>query len=344
MAREAKKSTDWREEIGKVIDEDGKDETPEKVEKEEKPEKAEKVEKSTKAPEEAGADEEPEKIEEPEAEEPAPIEEKIDPPAHFTAEEKKHFEGLPIEQQKWIAGSTNRMISNTDRKLQELSNYQRRTQAFDEILAPYRQQMAMNGMEETTVLKQLFSAYDYLRRDPVNGIRWLAQSYGVDLGQAQAEQSEIDPALGQVMQQVTQVQQGFQQLQNTIQSDKQQQMLSVVNKFADEKDAQGNLKHPHFEAVIDNMMKLIQAKIVPADDLETAYTRAVGFAPELVPAAPIPQKPTQAKDAVTEAAEKAARAKKASAGIKSGAGSPKTDAPKSRRQEIEDLVDAQLKS
>lgn len=370
MARENNRSTDWRDELGKVIDasskeevETGKEETTDKEEKSERErdetgkfkakEEAKAEEKSEN--DESGTEEKVETSEEntegteikAEAKEEAKAE-KIDPPAHFTAEEKKYFETLPPEQQRWIASSTNRLISTADRKIREGSTFQRRAQAFDEVLAPYRQQFALSGVDEVTVIKQLVTAYDFLQRDPANAIKWLAQSYGVDLSQAE---TETDPALRQVLNQVNQVQHGFQQLQQGIQSEKQQRMLAVVNQFADEKDAQGNLKHPHFEAVVDDMMKLIQAQVVPADNLELAYTRAVLFHPELAPAVPPVAKETvsekvsdkEKSDPVKEAAEKAARAKKAAAGVKSGAGSPKTEAPKTRRQDIEELVEAQLR-
>ena len=191
MARENNRSTDWRDELGKVIDASSKDEVEiekeEKYEKEDKSEKTErerdetgkfKAKEETKSEEksekdESGTEEKTETSEENtegveikvEAKEEAKAE-KIDPPAHFTAEEKKYFETLPPEQQRWIASSTNRLISTADRKIREGSTFQRRAQAFDDVLAPYRQQFALSGVDEVTVIKQLVTAYDFLQRDP----------------------------------------------------------------------------------------------------------------------------------------------------------------------------------
>lgn len=342
MAREQSKPTDWREEIGKTLEAA----EPEKAEKEEEPEvKAEKPEKERdetgkfKAKEETTETTETEETTETaEVQEPEKPAEIIEPPAHFTADEKKYFESLPPEQQKWIAGSVKRLSSTVDKRFQEYSTHQRRAQAFDEALAPYRQQLAMRGVDEMTAIKQLFTTYDQLQRDPVNTIKWLAKSYGVDLTQAQEEQ---DPQAQALMNQIAELKQGFSTIQGSLHKERENQMLNVVTQFSNEKDAQGNIKHPHFEVVVNDMMKLIQAGIVPPMELETAYKHALTFHPELntVPQVPqVPPAPKTESDPVKEAAEKAARAKKAAAGVKSGAGSPKTEAPKTQRQVIEELV------
>lgn len=341
MAREFNKPTDWREEIEKTI----KSADEPEVEEVEEPEVEEKAEKPEKDRDETGkfkAKEEEEKAEtvEQETEKPAEI---IDPPAHFTAEEKKYFESLPSEQQKWIASSVKRMSSTVDKRMQEYSTYQRRAQAYDEALTPYRQQLAMQGVDEVAAIKQLFSTYDQLQRDPANTIRWLAQSYGVDLSQSQDVPQ--DPQFVALQNQLGELRQGYSTIQSTLQNERQNQMLNVVNQFAEEKDAQGNTKHPHFKAVIEDMMKIIQAGIVENTDLKSAYTIALAKHPELTQVS-IPTtapKIDQKIDHIKEAAEKAARAKKAAAGVKSGAGSPKTEVAKSQRQEIEDLVSAAMK-
>lgn len=338
MAREQNKPTDWRDEIGKTLEAS----EPEKVEEPEveaeKPEKVEGKERDEtgkfKAKEEKEEATETAEVQEPEK--PAEI---IEPPAHFTADEKKYFESLPPEQRKWIASSVKRMSSTVDKRMQEYSTHQRRAQAFDEALTPYRQQLAMRGVDEITAIKQLFSTYDQLQRDPVNTIKWLAKSYGVDLSQTQEEPQ--DPQVQTLMNHITELKQGFSTIQGTLSKEREGQMLNVVNQFSNEKDAQGNLKHPHFEAVVNDMMKLIQAGIVQPMELETAYKHALTFHPELntVPQVPkVPPAPKIEETPINEAAEKAARAKKAAAGVKSGAGSPKTEAAKTQRQVIEELV------
>jgi len=345
MAREQNKPTDWRDDISKAM-EAGEPEVVEEVEETtETTETNEKPRDETgkfKTKEEEKPEETPEETPEPKAE--AKPAERIDPPAHFTADEKKYFESLAPEQQQWIASSVKRMSSTVDKRMQELSTHQRRVQAFDEVLTPYRDQFALQGMDDVAAVRFLTATYTQLQKDPANTIRWLAQRYGVNLNQQEAEQ---DPQTSQVLGYVQKLEQSLQQTQNTIQQERYNNTLGRVNQFAEEKDAQGNARRPHFEAVVGDMMKLIQGGIVAPDDLQMAYDRAVAFHPELVPVAvPQPaQKPATVEktDAVLSAAEKAARAKKAAAGVKSGAGSPKTEAPKTQRDEIRDLVEASMK-
>jgi hypothetical protein len=59
----------------------------------------------------------------------------------------------------------------------------------------------------------------------------------------------------------------------------QQNTQSMIDQFAGEKDAEGNLKHPHFSEVRDRMGVLIQGNQAP--DLPTAYEMAVYADPKL---------------------------------------------------------------
>jgi len=52
-----------------------------------------------------------------------------------------------------------------------------------------------------------------------------------------------------------------------------------IDQFADEKDAQGNLRHPHFDAVLEHMIELFHAN--PARDLQQAYDMAIWAVPAI---------------------------------------------------------------
>jgi uncharacterized protein YhaN len=52
-----------------------------------------------------------------------------------------------------------------------------------------------------------------------------------------------------------------------------------IDSFADEKDAQGNLKHPHFDAVLPQLVELYRAN--PERDLQQAYDMAIWAVPEV---------------------------------------------------------------
>jgi hypothetical protein len=52
-----------------------------------------------------------------------------------------------------------------------------------------------------------------------------------------------------------------------------------IDSFADEKDAQGKPKHPHFDAVLPHMIELYRAN--PERDLQQAYDMAIWAVPEI---------------------------------------------------------------
>ncbi len=108
------------------------------------------------------------------------------------------------------------------------------------------------------------------------------------------------------------------------------QVEQQISKFATAKDPQGALLHPHFEQVRDQMIGLLKGRL--ANDLETAYTMAVGMTPDLVQA-------EQKAKAQQEAAQKAARAEKEKDAARRPSGKPGgDDKPKDFRKAIESEV------
>ena len=138
------------------------------------------------------------------------------------------------------------------------------------------------GMDEVGAVRQLLAAHDYLRKDPKQAIQWLAKNYGVDMsevGMDTAEDEYADPQVKALQQQVAQLQGFLNQQQQTQMQSVQQDTQSMIDKFASAKDADGNLKYPHFEEVRDRMGVLIQGN--QAQDLESAYEMAIYADPKL---------------------------------------------------------------
>lgn len=273
----------------------------------------------------------------------APPVEAIEPEAHWSEEDKNAFRAIPPEHRKWVFERYKRVEADNTRKSQEAASLKKFREQFEEVIAPYRQEFQMQGMDEVSAIRSLFAIRDHLRKDPVGGFKWLAQQFGVDLAQLNQEQPQ-DPALQAVNQQFQAVTNKLQAVEQTIQQERLNSAWERINAFAQEKDPSGRLKHPHFEAVSDSMTQLMKAGIVPMGDLENAYATAVRLKPELSTPAPVaqvePPKPDD-KAAELEKAAKAAKAKKAAAGVSSGA-SAATDRKLSLREELEARVDGSL--
>ena len=259
-----------------LIGEDVKEEkTEEDVPEEEQP---------SEEPEESDVQEEDsEEQEEVQQEEEVKELEALNAPQHWPKDFKKKFDSWQPEVQHQFMERYDAMESDYTKKTQGLAKYKKRNEALDEIYGPFRDDFQRAGMDDVAATRQLLAAHKYLREDPKQAIKWLAKSYGVDLGEVTGDitpdDEYADPQMKALQQQVAQLS-GFIQNQQTQQQNMQQQSTqSLIDQFAAEKDESGNAKYPHFEAVRNRMGALINNN--DAKDLATAYDMAVYADPKL---------------------------------------------------------------
>lgn len=285
-------------------------------------EPAEKAEPLPEAPEpDEQAEDEPEEAEEDEAEEDEAVEEDtaepeaLAAPNHWPKEFAAKFEALEPAAQHMFMERYKDLEGDYTRKTQDVAKFKKRNEAFDEMFAPFKGDFERAGMDEVAAVRQLLAAHDYLRKDPQNAIAWLANQYGVDFGAVgndpAAEDEYADPEIKALKQQVAQLTGFIQNQQTQQQSQVEASTQSLIDQFASETDANGNLKHPHFERVRGVMGTLISAQ--NAKDLNTAYEMAVYADPELrqeqVKAMAAAQSQDSVKTEAVKKAKKAARSK-----------------------------------
>ena len=284
-------------------------------------------------------DEEVDTGDEDESEEEDEEEDKLDPPQHWATEDKELFSGQPKEVQEWLLNRHKSMEADYTRKTQELAETRRYKEQVDGLLEPYRQQFAMQGMDDVGAIRYLVSWKQYLDTNPAGAIEALARDYGVDLSQPQPDE-DVDPAIATLHREINGLKAQEAQRAQQAQLAQQQTLTQQVNAFRDTKDETGNPKYPHFETVRADMAALIQSG--RAGGLEDAYTLAVRLHPDIFDVSLKDQitkeqaeKAEEAKrKAETEKKAKAAKAKKAASGVKSGSASVQKDAPKSLREEL----------
>lgn len=225
--------------------------------------------------------------------------------------------------------------SYTTRRDQEYAAYRNKLDPVYQVLQPFEQRYALQGIPIQQGVQQLFQAAELLNTDPDTAFPWLAgayrprnplqainqlaQSWGVDLGQALQEQPYIDPTVTALL---SPLQQQVQQMREVLQRQEQQQyqaqvgyvqqqqhaLVSEISDFEAAKDENGQLLHPHFAAVFDDMVKLVE--LGHAKDVPTAYKLAVQYSPQNQTslAEKARQKAIQSASARTAAAEKSERA------------------------------------
>ena len=239
-------------------------------------EKMEEVVKEEEQPEET------EEVAEEKVEEQAPKLEAISAPKHWPKEEQEIFNAWDANVQHQVMDRYKAMEGDYTKKTQALAKYKKRNESLDEIYGPFRDDFQRAGMDEVAATRQLLAAHKYLREDPQQALKWLAQSYGVDLkavnDDTAIEDEYADPQMKAMQQQIAQLQGTITNQQQQAQNMQKQEVQAMIDNFQTAKDADGNLKHPHFDVVQNQMSGLISSGV--AKDIESAYDMAVYANPE----------------------------------------------------------------
>lgn len=146
---------------------------------------------------------------------------------------------------------------------------------YEQALAPLSDFAQRYQIDPPQALNRLLEWQGALETDPANAIIQLARVSGVDLvalvngsPQPQAQQQQFNPDL---------IYNGVNQLiaQQFQKRDEDQAVNSQIQSFASERDAAGQLKHPHFDnkAVKERMGALLEKGL--AADLDDAYQQSI---------------------------------------------------------------------
>lgn len=243
----------------------------------------------------------------------------LQPPAKWKPEAKAAFLSAPPEMRQAFLDHQKEL----DTQASEIQPKAQRLEQFDAAIAPYKEKLALNGVDEITALKQLFAAQAMLDRDPVAGVLHLARSYGVTPQHLFAGFQQGQPQQGHQPQQGYQADprlaQEVQQLKQFVQQQKESQERATAADIQSQIDVfKGDPKHTYFENVKEDMGVLIQAG--KAKDLATAYDMAIWGRPDIRKLVMAQERAAEAAKEKETAAAKVAAAKKASGQVVGGPG------------------------
>tara|TARA_R110002110_G_scaffold3609_1_gene18505 strand:- start:224 stop:1261 length:1038 start_codon:yes stop_codon:yes gene_type:complete len=105
----------------------------------------------------------------------------ITAPQSMSAKDRESFYELPPASQKWIVDRVKAQEGDYTRKSMEVAEQKRFYEKIEKAIAPRRQQLALDGMDEGTAIDQLFALSDFASSDPVNFTRYLFQQRGIPL-------------------------------------------------------------------------------------------------------------------------------------------------------------------
>lgn len=233
----------------------------------------------------------------------------LDPPARWSATHKEKFASLPREAQEILLEREADVTKHLTQRTQELAERSRSYQQIEEVIAPRRQQFAVDGMSDAQAIGQLFALSDYAARDPAGFVRWFAQQRGVSLESTTNEPDNTDPALKAVRDEVAALRAQRESEERARLQAEQSEIYRRVTEFQNAVSDTGEPEHPHFDAVRSDMAALIRAN--PGLSLEDAYERAVYANPETRKAVLSAQKAAEDAERAKAAKAKAEAARKA---------------------------------
>lgn len=130
----------------------------------------------------------------------------------------------------------------------------------------------MRGRNPLDVVGEYLYYGQQLAQNPQATILALAQQYGVDLNAAVQDQPYVDDATRALYQQNQQLMQRMHTFEDQQAQAHSQQLWNMGNEFANAKDAEGNLLHPHLSKVQNQVAQMFLSG--QARDLKTAYEQA----------------------------------------------------------------------
>ena len=157
-------------------------------------------------------------------------------------------------------------------------------EAFHAAVAPYQAHLASKGVAPSQAVRFLLAAEHQLStgtpEQKAHIFGQLAKDYGIDLyALADMVDEPANPELTQVHQRIAGIERMINGERQQVAAQAWQEVEGRVAAFAGEKDAAGNLQHPHLGKVQSAMGRLIEQD--PKLTLEQAYDNAVWGEPSL---------------------------------------------------------------
>jgi hypothetical protein len=215
------------------------------------------------------------------------IEEQLEAPQFWSSEYKERF-GKAItdkDVQKYIIEREKQVQSEFTRARQEAARLQKELEGTTGIYEPFRDAIEASGMTPTQYTQALMLANERLMRDPVNGLRQMAEALGVtpETLLSQQQQQPTDPRYAELQQQVVNLHRWQQEQEQTRQRQQYESLVSEVDSAIKATDEAGNPKFQFIERedVLAETAALVQTykNIMPTapvrDLVEKAYRKAI---------------------------------------------------------------------
>lgn len=238
-------------------------------------------------------------------------------PEHWDTKHKEMFNGWEPAVKEQYMERHKEMEGRLTQGLQEVSEYKNELGDYWNKYSAQKGALQAQGVTTSEYLTNLTEADLALQRDPVAGIKQIARSYGVDLSSSDfmAQESNQDPEITSLRNELSQLKGAVDRGRANEAATRQSGFEQQIQEFSTAEDDTGQLKHPHFNDVVEDMVSLamVEHQQGRAPDLAKLYEQAVWSNPETREKNLSASKADQEAKDVKRAREKAAKAKAASA-------------------------------
>jgi hypothetical protein len=280
---------------------------------------------------------EPTKSETDEGAESEPVKQAVASPQSMSAKDLEAFSALSPESQKWVTDREKELTADYTRKTMDLAEQKKSFDRIDQVLAPRRSQLALDGMDDSTAIGQLFALSDFANQDPVQFVKYLFNQRQIPLSalnESDSQQQAVDPQLAAMQQKM----QGFENYFTQQQVQAQQQITasidSEIQKFAQDNE--------HYEELEEEMIPVVAAlrqsnpNLSAPDALAKAYKMAAAANDGVSARVEAAKSAKAGADKVTMAKARAAKSRKAAgSNVRSSGALP---AGKTGAENVEDFI------
>lgn len=185
-------------------------------------------------------------------------------PQSWAKEQHQTWSSLTPEAQKYISLREKQMLDG----LEQYKTHAGLGRQMNEAIQPFMPALQQRGIDPAKAVQALLNAQALLDRDPVEGLRRLAESYKVDLGQLKpAETQQLDPNVRALQERLQQFESKLTEREQAELSERRAKVASEVEAFA------ADPANAYFDEVADDIAALMKA--YPNLSLKDAYAKAV---------------------------------------------------------------------
>jgi hypothetical protein len=281
---------------------------------------------------------------------PAPVAPEFKVPEKWPADVRAKFEALhkvSPEHAQFALDQFNlarSQFAEVEKAKGSLASRAKILDSVESLLAPNRQQRALQGVDDAAYVRNLVAAGDYLDKNPADGLRYLAKQYGIDLqelAQGKTGGEELPPYVRQMQEELARTKQALQSFSGQQEQAQLQHASNWISQFASQKDASGQPKYPHFDECLSEIVVNVQYQRDSGQpiDVHAAYERAVRMNDTVWQRTQFAQAEASRKAAEEKQRRDAEEARSAGFSV-SGSGGATSDKPaESIRGELERLLD-----